>query len=123
VWRLCSQAGIFSAHSRKRGKHSRPGAPVHDDRVERDFSADAPNRRRLTDTTEHPTGEGKLYLCAVKDVSSNQIVGCSISDRMKASLAVDALTSAVARRGRAAVSGCVVHSDRGSFGRASTWPR
>jgi len=116
VWWLCSQAGISSTHSRKHGKNSRPGPPVHDDRVERDFSAEAPNRLWLTDITEHPTGEGKLYLCAVKDVSSNRIVGYSISDRMKASLAVDALTSAVARRGPATVSGCVVHSDRGSQG-------
>ena len=30
VWRLCSQARIFSAHSRKRGKGGRPGPPVHD---------------------------------------------------------------------------------------------
>jgi putative transposase len=114
VWRACSQAGISSTHSRKRGRNSRPGPLVHDDRVERDFTAAAPNRLWLTDITEHWTGEGKLYLCAIKDVSSNRIVGYSISDRLKASLAVDALTSAVARRGLAAVSGCVVHSDRGS---------
>ena len=42
----------------------------------------------LTDITEHPTGEGKLYLCAVKDVFSNRIVGYSIDTRMKSSLAV-----------------------------------
>ena len=117
VWRLCSQAQIFSAHSRKRGKNgkaARPGPPVHDDRVERVFTADAPNMLWLTDITEHQTGEGKLYLCAVKDVCSNRIVGYSISDRMKAALAVDALNSAVARRGRATTTGCVVHSDRGS---------
>ena len=40
------------------------------------------------DITEHPTGEGKVYLCAVKDVFSNRFVGYSISDRMKAQLAV-----------------------------------
>jgi len=65
--------------------------------------------------TEHHTSEGKVYCCAVKDVFSNRIVGYSIADRMKSQLAVDALNSAVARRGRrAAVAGCVVHSDRGS---------
>jgi transposase InsO family protein len=49
-------------------------------------------------------------------VFSNRIVGYSISDRMKSRLAVDALTSAVARRAveGAEVAGCVVHSDRGS---------
>ncbi|SDV00691.1 Transposase InsO and inactivated derivatives [Microlunatus sagamiharensis] len=117
VWRLCSQAQIFSAHSRKRsknGKSGRPGPPVHDDRVERVFTADAPNVLWLTDITEHWTAEGKLYLCAIKDVCSNRIVGYSISDRMKAALAVDALNSAAARRGHDVVAGCVVHSDRGS---------
>uniref|UniRef100_UPI00261D3B91 DDE-type integrase/transposase/recombinase n=1 Tax=uncultured Pseudokineococcus sp. TaxID=1642928 RepID=UPI00261D3B91 len=63
---------------------------------------------------EHPTAEGKLYLCAVKDVFSNRIVGYSIDDRMKSRLAVAALASAVARRGD--VAGCVIHSDRGSQG-------
>lgn len=66
----------------------------------------------LTDITEHRTAEGKLYLCAIKDVFSNRIVGYSISDHMKAALAVTALNNAVARRGNA--SGCTVHSDRGS---------
>ncbi|MGH3544484.1 MAG: IS3 family transposase, partial [Mycobacteriales bacterium] len=82
----------------------------------RDFTAHAPNMVWLTDITEHHTGEGKLYLCAIKDVHSNRIVGYSIDSRLKARLAVDALGSAVARRGAAGdeVAGCVVHSDRGS---------
>ncbi|MEY9997363.1 transposase InsO family protein [Streptomyces sp. V4I8] len=64
--------------------------------------------------TEHATDEGKLYLCAVKDVFSGRIVGYSIDDRMQSRLAVTALQSAVARRGQ--VAGCIVHSDRGSQG-------
>jgi putative transposase len=82
-------------------------------RVNRDFTADAANQLWLTDIGEHSTGEGKLYLCAVKDVFSNRIVGYSISDRMKARLAVDALKSAVARRAvdGEQVAGCIVHSD------------
>jgi putative transposase len=114
VWRLCSAAGIVSAHARKRGKNRRPGPPMHDDLVARLFSAEAPNRLWLTDITEHPTGEGKLYLCAVKDVWSRRIVGYSIDQHMSSRLAVEALRMAVARRGGAgAVTGCVVHSDRG----------
>ena len=72
----------------------------------------------LTDIPEHPTLEGKLYLCAVKDVWSRRIVGYSIDDRMPAALAVDALEMAVARRGLGEVTGCVVHADRGSQFRA-----
>ncbi|WP_415796343.1 DDE-type integrase/transposase/recombinase, partial [Mycolicibacterium frederiksbergense] len=55
--------------------------------------------------------EGKLYLCAIKDVFSNRIVGYSIDSRMKSRLATTALSSAVARRGE--VAGCILHSDRG----------
>ena len=85
---------------------------MHDNLVERDFTAQGPNELWLTDITEHWTAEGKLYLCAVKDVYSGRIVGYSINSRMKSRLAVTALNNAVARRGN--VTGCVLHSDRGS---------
>jgi len=114
IWRLCSSNGWWSVFGKpRRGKAGKPGTPAHEDQVRRDFTASQPNRLWLTDITEHPTGEGKLYLCAVKDVFSGRIVGYSISDRMKARLAVTALASAVARRGPD-VAGCLVHSDRGS---------
>jgi putative transposase len=113
MWRICSDNGWWSVFGkRKRGKNGKAGPPVHDDLVRRVFAAGAPNRLWLTDITEHRTGEGKLYLCAIKDAYSNRIVGYSISDRMKSRLAVAALDSAAARRGQ--VAGCVVHSDRGS---------
>ena len=125
AWRICSQLGWWSAFGKpKKGKANqkgKPGPPVHDDlcavvddkgRVRHVFDADAPNELWLTDITEHKTGEGKLYLCAIKDVYSNRIVGYSIDSRMKSRLAVAALNNAVARRGD--VAGCIVHSDRGS---------
>ncbi|MBC9957302.1 IS3 family transposase [Yimella sp. cx-51] len=59
VWKVCSQAGIVSAHSRKRGRSKKPGPPVHEDLVERDFTATGPNRLWLTDITEHPNRAGK----------------------------------------------------------------
>jgi transposase InsO family protein len=89
---------------------------VHDDLVRRDFTASGPNQLWLTDITEHPTDQGKLYLCAIKDAWSGRIVGYSIDGRMKARLAVNALHNAVTRRGD--VAGCIVHSDRGSQFRA-----
>jgi transposase InsO family protein len=113
AWRICRDNQWWSAFGKKRGTNGkRPGPPVHDDLIERDFSADDVNELWLTDITEHWTDEGKLYLCAIKDVFSGRVVGYSISDRMKARLAVDALDNAVSRRRDAA--GCIVHSDRGS---------
>ena len=121
-WRICSDNGWFATFGKtKRGKAGKPGPPVHDDRVRRDFTADRGNELWLTDITEHPTGEGKLYLCAIKDVYSNRIVGYSIDSRMKSRIAVTALDHAVARRGD--VAGCIVHSDRGSQFRSRKFVR
>ncbi len=113
AWRLCSENQWWSAFGKKKcGKNGKPGPPVHDDLVGRIFTATTLDALWLADITEHRTGEGKLYLCAIKDVFSNRIVGYSIDSRMKSRLATQALANAVARRGE--VAGCVVHSDRGS---------
>jgi len=116
VHSLCKEAGIIAAVHKRRGSGKKAGPPVHDDHVQRVFTADAPDRLWLTDITEHWTGEGKLYLCAIKDVFSNRIVGYSIDSRMKSSLAVAALEQAVARRTLmgADLSDLTCHSDRGS---------
>lgn len=115
VHRLCSEHGITSTTQRSgRGKASRPGPPAHDDHVQRDFDAPAPDRTWFTDITEHPTGEGKLYLCAFKDACSNRIVGYAMSDRMTAELADAALRTALARRRPDGSIEIIVHSDRGS---------
>ena len=122
VWRLCQAAGVFASHHRRRGKSGKPGPAVHEDllasvdekgRVTHDFTgaATGPNQVWLTDISEHPTREGKLYLCAVKDCYSNKIVGYSIDSRMKSSLAASALRNAIALRSPDAT---IVHSDRGS---------
>ena len=126
AWAICSANGWWSAFGKpRRGKGRQPGPPVHDDLLatvdshgvtRHAFTAEAPNTVWLTDISEHKTAEGKLYLCAVKDVHSNRIVGYSIDSRMKSQLAVTAFHIAVARRHADGgdVAGCIVHSDRGS---------
>jgi transposase InsO family protein len=106
--------------AKKKGLSRQAGPPVHDDLIRRDFTATTPNTKWLTDITEHPTGEGKLYLCAVKDCYSNKIVGYSIASHMRALLAVSALRNAIALRGP---RGVVVHSELGGGepGRNSGW--
>jgi len=111
VWRLCSQQRIWSTFSKKRGLNRKAGPPVHDDLVQRQFTAERANQLWLTDITEHWTDEGKLYLCAIKDLWSNRIVGYSIDSRMTAELAVAALRNAVALRD---IDQTTLHSDRGS---------
>lgn len=121
AWRICRDNHWWSVFGKKRGQVKKPGPPVHDDLVRRDFTADGPNRLWLADITEHGTGEGKLYLCAIKDVFSNRIVGYSVDARMKSRLAVTALHNAVARREH--VDGCILHSDRGSQFRSRKFVR
>jgi len=118
VQRLCRQQQIWSVFAKKRGLSRKAGPPVHDDLVDREFTAGAANVTWLTDITEHPTAEGKLYLCAIKDVWSTRIVGYSMSSRMTAALAVSALSNAVALR---SPDGTVVHSDRGSQFRSNAF--
>ncbi|WP_188744921.1 DDE-type integrase/transposase/recombinase, partial [Phycicoccus endophyticus] len=124
AWAICSQHGWWSAFGKKRTRNGKkPGPPVHEDRcavtdkhgvTRHVFTAHAPNQLWLADITEHRTGEGKLYLCAIKDAYSNRIVGYSIDSRMKSRLAVAALENAITRRGD--VAGCILHTDRGSQG-------
>jgi putative transposase len=60
AWKICSDLGWWSVFRKKRGRNGKKlGPPVHDDLVERDFTADAANRLWLGDITEHWTREGK----------------------------------------------------------------
>jgi putative transposase len=114
VWRLCRAQRVWSTTTKKgrRGSGKSPGPAVHDDLVQRNFTAARLDQVWLTDITEHPTVEGRVYVCSIKDVCSNRIVGYAIDERMTAQLAVSALRSAIARR--QPVGTVVVHSDRGS---------
>ena len=111
VWRLCSQQKLWSATVRKGRRGKTPGPAVHDDLVQRQFTATEPNRVWVTDITEHPTAQGKLYCCLIKDLFSNKIVGYALAERMTADLAVTALRAAIARRRPKNL--VIVHSDRG----------
>ena len=111
VARLMRANGLVGVGG-KRKKRRRPDPAVHDDLVQRRFVADAPDRLWCTDVTEHPTGDGKVYCCAVLDVYSRTVVGWSIADHMRSDLVVDALE--MARWRRRPEPGVIVHSDRGS---------
>jgi len=88
--------------------HDHPLAP---NRLERDFQADAPNRKWCCDITYVPTDEGWLYLAAVIDLCSRRVVGWAMADHLRAELCLDALSMAIEQRRPAA--GLLHHSDRG----------
>ena len=85
--------------------------PVFENRLDRDFVADAPDTKWVADITYVPTGEGPLYLAGVLDCFSRKIVGWSIKDTLHSDLCVEALEMALARRRPA--PGLLHHSDRG----------
>jgi transposase InsO family protein len=112
VARLMRTAGLAGVCARRKHRRAGPAPAVHADLVQRRFVADAPDRLWVTDITEHPTAEGKVYCAAVLDVFSRTVVGWSIADHMRSELVVDALE--MARWRRRPAPGAVVHSDRGS---------
>lgn len=114
VARLMREHGIAAKTRRKfrcttDSNHDRPVAA---NVVDRDFEPTAVNRTWTADITYISTGEGWLYLAAVEDLYSRQIVGWSMSERIDSRLVVDALEMALAARQPGA--GLVAHSDRGS---------
>lgn len=115
VARLMRAAGIQGLYRRRRrGRTVRNAAdPLAADLVNRQFTVDEPNRLWLTDITEHPTQEGKIYCAAVMDAFSRRIVGWSIADHMRVDLVIDALGMATLRR-KPQEGGTILHSDHGS---------
>jgi len=114
VERLMRQAGLAGIHRRRRGCTRRDlDAQPADDLVGRQFDPIEPDRLWVMDVTEHPTGEGKVYLAVVLDAFSRRVVGWSIADHMRSELVVDAVQMAIWRR-RPPQGQVIAHSDHGS---------
>jgi transposase InsO family protein len=82
------------------------------DRVGRQFRRDRPDELWVTDITEHPTREGKIYCAAVLDTFSRKVVGWSIDSTQTTTLVLNALGMATQRRKDR--DGLIIHSDRGA---------
>ena len=112
--KLMKEAGV-KVRSRKKYKvttNSDHKQPVYENVLDRGFEVSKPNQAFVQDITYIWTQEGWLYLAVVIDLFSRKIVGWSMSSRMKAQLACDALKMAIWQRQPSA--GLIVHSDRGS---------
>jgi putative transposase len=112
VERLMREHGIQGIY-RRRGRKNLVNAATGDDLVKRQFTVDAPDVLWLTDITEHPTAEGKLYCAAVMDAFPRKIIGWSMDKRQDTNLVVNALAMAVTRRQPEADS-TILHSDHGT---------
>lgn len=87
------------------------GVATADDLVHRKIHRLSPNELWVTDITEHPTREGKMFCAAVLDACSRKIVGWAINSKQDSTLVVIALDMAL--RARKPAPGGVVHADHG----------
>ena len=113
VERLMREMGIKAIHKRqfKVTTKSDHNYPVAENILGRNFQADAPNQKWVSDITYIRTFEGWMYLAAVMDLYSRKIVGWAMSKTMTATLATTALEMAIYRR--RPLKGLLHHSDRG----------
>ena len=108
---LMRRAGIQGITGRPRFRHI-PGMATAGDRVDRQLHRDQPDQLWVTDITEHPTREGKVYCAVVLDAWSRRVVGWSIDSRPSAALVTNALGMAIDQR--RPQGDTVIHSDQGT---------
>ena len=90
--------------------HNLPPAP---NRLDRQFTASAPDRVWVGDITFVPTREGWLHLAVLLDLYSRKVVGWAMSERQNRQLTTDALTMAIERRNPE--PGLIHHTDQGTL--------
>ena len=115
VERLMREMGLSARRGRRRTPRttdSRHDLPVAPNLLARNFVADRPDQVWLADISYIPTAEGWLYLAAIKDMATREIVGWSMADHLRAELCIDALVMAIQRHHPP--RGLVHHGDRGA---------
>lgn len=113
VARLMHEAELIALRKRRRAQTTKRDAahPVAPNVLNREFTAEEPNTKWVTDITYIPTTQGWLYLAVMLDLYSRAVVGWSMSSCCDENLAENALNMAVSRRRPKA--GFLHHSDRG----------
>ena len=113
VYRTMKKHGLLKKVKRHPNGITREDAAAQksENLIQRDFSASAPNQKWLSDITEVPCSDGKLYLCAVLDCFNGEIVGLAMNDNMRKELCIQAFENACKARN---ARGMTFHSDRGS---------
>ena len=116
VERLMRSLGIRGVVRGKKVITTQPDTskPCPDDKVNRLFTADRPNKLWVSDFTYVPTWSGTVYVAFVIDVFARRIVGWRASTSMKTQFVLDALDQAIWQRKTPDNKSLVHHSDRGS---------
>lgn len=114
VRELMRELGLVSCQSRPyRPTTTTSGDPGPiPDLVNRDFTAEAPGQKMVSDITYIPTKEGWLYLATVIDCCTRACIGYAMADHLRTALVIDALR--MAARNYPLAQGAIFHSDRGT---------
>ena len=114
VYRVMEKAGINYRPRRKPIGITKADSAANksDDLLRRNFRADEPLKKCVTDITEIPASDGKVYVSAVFDCYDLSVLGLSIDDNMKAGLCVSTIENAY--KAFPDIKGAIIHSDRGS---------
>jgi transposase InsO family protein len=121
IARLMREQRLRARARRKfvRTTQSNPGLPTPPNVLDRDFTADAPDRKWAGDVTYLPTREGWLYLAVMLDLFSRRVVGFAMSEHNDEALTLAALRMALEQR--QPERGLVHHSDRGTTYASGTY--
>lgn len=113
VYRVMKENGLLKKVKRYPNGITREDAAAQksENLIKRDFTADMPNSKWLSDITQVGCSDGKLYVAAVLDCCGGEIVGLAMDDNMRKELCIQAFKSACHARD---ACGMVFHSDRGS---------
>jgi transposase InsO family protein len=115
VARIMRENGLKSTYRRQRRPRttdSNHNKKVSPNLLNRDFFADKPNQKWVSDITYIKSEKGWLYHCMIKDLCTKEIVGWSVANHMKTSMVIEALEYAI--QSRQPAEGLIFHSDRGS---------
>lgn len=114
VYRIMEEIGLN--HKPKRKPNGITKADRHarksEDLLKRNFTSDKPLTKCVTDITEIPAKDGRLYVSAIFDCYDLGVLGLSMADNMKADLCVSTIENA--HKAFPDIGGAVLHSDRGS---------
>ena len=112
VYRVMKENGLVKRKRRPKGiTKGDPLAQKSENLLLRNFHADMPNTIWLTDVTQVPCLDGKLYVAPIMDCFDGKIVGLAMANHMKKELCIAALDAACKAEN---ATGMILHSDRGS---------
>ena len=114
VYRIMERIGLSHRPNRKPHGITKAdrNARKSENLLKRDFKAGSPLKKCVTDITEIPARDGKLYVSAIFDCYDLGVLGLSMSDNMKTELCVSTIENMV--KSYPSISGMILHSDRGS---------